>query len=115
MKRIGKFEIDVFKHGVELYIGLPPEAQTTTEAYCELIDGEQLIKIYLKDKNAYVGYIMHECIHAADFILDHIGAHLATSADDSEVRANLAEYIFGKVGCILGFCKEQPRKQPKGQ
>lgn len=108
MKRIGKFEIDVFKHGVELYIGLPPEAQTTTEAYCELIDGEQLIKIYLKDKNAYVGYIMHECVHAADFILNNIGANMGTDPDQSEIRAYLTEYIYCKVGWVLGTIKYDP-------
>ena len=51
MKRIGKFEIDVFKHGVELYIGLPPEAQTTTEAYCEPVKPDDDI-IYKGGDNA---------------------------------------------------------------
>lgn len=106
MKRIGKFEIDVFKHGVEVYVGdLPDECHAAARAYTELLTDERLVKIYLQSKNEYVFYIMHECIHAADFILNNVGANMDTKPDDSEVRAYLAEYIYCKVGCILGTVK----------
>lgn len=36
-----------------------------------------------------------------------------TNPNDSEVRAYLAEYIFCKVGCILGTMKYKPRKGSK--
>lgn len=106
MKRIGKFEIDVFKHGVEVYVGdLPDECSKTARAYCTLFIDERLVKIYLLSKDEYEFYIMHECIHAADFILNNIGANLDTKPDNSEVRAYLAEYIYCKVGCVLGKIK----------
>lgn len=49
---------------------------------------------------------MHECVHAADFILDNIGADMGCNPNDSEIRAYLAEYIFCKVEVILGRMKE---------
>jgi len=105
-KKVGAFEIDVFKHGVEVYVGdLPDECSKTARAYCTLFIDERLVKIYLLSKDEYEFYIMHECIHAADFILNNIGANLDTKPDDSEVRAYLAEYIYCKVGCILGKIK----------
>lgn len=105
-KRIGTFEIDVFKHGVEVYVGdLPDECQKSARAYCTLFIDERLVKIYLLSKNEYDFYIMHECIHAADFILNNMGANMDTKPDASEVRAYLAEYIYCKVGCILGTVK----------
>lgn len=114
MKRIGKFEIDVFKHGVELWVGgMPESAKAQARAYTELTIDKQLVCIYLLSKDEYDFYIMHECIHAADFILNNIGANMDTSPDCSEIRAYLAEYIYYKIGQILGFIKYEPRKQPK--
>ena len=102
-KRIGKFEIDVFKHGVEVYVGdLPDECHAAARAYTELLIDERLIKLYLLSKDEYDFYIMHECVHAADFIVNNIGANMDTKPDASEVRAYLAEYIYCKVGCVLG-------------
>lgn len=114
MKRLGGFEIDVFKHGVDVYVGLPSDCvKSTTEARCEVITDKQQVNIYLKEKDCFTGYVMHECIHAADFILNNIGADMGTNPNDSEVRAYLAEYIFCKVGCILGTIKHKPRKGSK--
>lgn len=112
MRKIGKFEIEVFKHGVELWVGGMPEsanAKPTTRAYTELTIDEQLVRIYLLTKDEYDFYVMHECIHAADFILNNIGANMNTNPDDSEIRAYLAEYIYCRVGCILGRCKQQKK------
>ena len=62
MKLAGKFEIDVFKHGVEIYIGgLPDDVHAGARAHCELLIDERLIKIYLLSKDEYDFYIMHEC------------------------------------------------------
>lgn len=114
MKRLGGFEIDVFKHGVDVYVGLPSDCtKSTVEAHCEIIIDKQQVNIYLKEKDCFTGYVMHECIHAADFILNNIGADMGTNPNDSEVRACLAEYIFCKVGCILGTMKYKPRKGSK--
>ena len=111
MKRIGKFEIDVFKHGVELWVGgMPESAKPQARAYTELTTDKQLVCIYLLSKDEYDFYIMHECIHAADFILNNIGANMDTNPDCSEIRAYLAEYIYCKIGQILGFIKYEPRK-----
>lgn len=109
-KRVGTFEIDVFKHGVEVYVGdLPDECHASARAYTELLIDERLVKIYLQSKNEYIFYIMHECVHAADFILNNIGANMDTKPDDSEVRAYLAEYIYCKVGCVLGTVKQDKK------
>lgn len=113
MKRLGGFEIDVFKHGVDIYVGLPEDCAKNAEGYCEIVLDKQQVKIYLKEKNCFTGYVMHECVHAADFILNNIGADMGTNPNDSEVRAHLAEYIFCKVGCILGTIKYKPRKGSK--
>ena len=113
MKRLGGFEIDVFKHGVDVYVGLPSDTKSTAEARCDIIMDEQQVNIYLKGKDCFTGYVMHECIHAADFILNNIGADMGTNPNDSEVRAYMAEYIFCKVGCILGIMKHKPRKGSK--
>ena len=113
MKRIGGFEIDIFKHGVDVYTGLPEDCAKNAKAYCEIVLDKQQVNIYLKEKDYFTGYVMHECIHAADFILKNIGADMGTNPNDSEVRAYLAEYIFCKVGCILGIMKYKSRKGSK--
>lgn len=113
MKRLGGFEIDVFKHAVDVFVGLPEDCAKNVKGYCEIILDKQQVNIYLKEKDCFTGYVMHECVHAADFILKNIGADMGTNPNDSEVRANLAEYIFCKVGCILGTMKYKPRKGRK--
>lgn len=106
MKKIGAFEIDVFKHGVEVYIGeLPDDVHKAARAYCELLIDERLIKLYLLSKDEYDFYILHECVHAADFILNNIGANMDTKPECSEIRAYLTEYIYCKVGKVLGRIK----------
>ena len=105
MKQIGCFEIDVFKHGVKIFVGLPDGLKANTEAHTEIIFDEQLVNLYFKTKTPELHYVMHECIHAADFILNAIGADMGTNANDSEVRAYLAEYIYSMVGVKLGFMK----------
>lgn len=110
MRKIGKFEIEVFKHGVEVYVGkLPDECTAAARAYTVLLIDERLVKIYLLSRNEYDFYIMHECIHAADFILNNIGANMDTKPDNSEIRAYLAENIYCRVGCVLGRCKKQKK------
>lgn len=106
MKRLGGFEIDVFKHGVDVYVGLPSDTKNTAEARCEIITDKQQVNIYLKEKDCFMGYVMHECVHAADFILNNIGADMGTNPNDSEVRAYLAQYIYSMVGVKLGFMKK---------
>lgn len=109
-QKIGKFEIDIFKHGVEVYVGkLSDECSAAARAYTELLIDERLVKIYLLSKNEYDFYIMHECIHAADFILNNIGANMGTQPDQSEIRAYLAEYIYCKVGEVLGKIQRNKR------
>lgn len=106
MKPFGKFEIDIFKHGVEVYIGeLPDECHKAARAYCNLLVDKRLVQLYFLSKDEYDFYKMHECIHAADFILNNIGANMDTKPDNSEVRACLAEYIYCKVGQVLGKIK----------
>lgn len=113
-KKVGAFEIDVFKHGVEVYVGdLPDECHAAARAYTELLIDERLIKLYLLSKDEYDFYIMHECIHAADFILYAIGANMGCTPDDSEVRAYLAEHIYNKTAQALGYLKYKPRKLNK--
>ena len=106
MKQIGQFEIDVFKHAVYVYIGMPEGTPQIAQARCSLPAGSQHVEIYIRDKSAFQGYVMHECVHAADFILDNIGAYMGTDPNSSEIRAYLAEYIFCKTECILGRMKE---------
>ena len=115
MKRLGGFEIGVFKHGVDVYVGLPEDCAKNAAGYCEIVLDEQQVKIFLKEKDCFAGYVMHECVHAADFILKNIGADMGTNPNDSEVRAYMAEYIFCKVGCILGTMKYKPRKWGKNK
>ena len=106
MKPFGKFEIDIFKHGIEVYIGnLPEECHNASRAYTELLVNERLVRLFFLSKDEYDFYIMHECIHAADFILNNIGANMDTKPDDSEIRAYLTEYIYCKVGQVLGKVK----------
>lgn len=107
MKRIGQFEVDVFKHAVYVYIGVPDGTPVNAQARCVMPANSQHIEIYIRDKSAFQGYIMHECVHAADFILDNIGAYMGTDANSSEIRAYLAEYIFCKTECLLGRMKEK--------
>ena len=106
LKRIGQFEVDVYKHAVYVYIGMPDGVPNNAQAHCSMPVGSQHIEIYVRNKSAFQGYVMHECIHAADFILDNIGAYMGTDANSSEIRAYLAEYIFCKTECILGRMKE---------
>lgn len=87
--------------------------KNTIEGRCEIIIDKQQVNIYLREKDCFTGYVMHECVHAADFILDNIGAGMGTNPNDSEVRAYLAEYTFCKVGCILGTMKYKPCKLSK--
>ena len=106
MKQIGSFEIDVFNHSVDVYIGLPEDCAKNVKAHCEIITDKQQVNIYLKEKDCFTGHVMHECVHAADFILNNIGADMGTNPNDSEVRAYLAEYIYSMVGVKLGFMKK---------
>lgn len=106
MKTLGKFVVDVFKHCVVVHEGLPDWVKGNVQARCEFESGTQQIDIYVTNKDAFQGYVMHECVHAADFILNNIGADMGTNPNDSEVRAYLAEYIFCKVGVVLGHMKE---------
>lgn len=106
MKVLGKFVVDVFKHAVVVYDGLPEYAKNNAQARCEFASDSQQIDVYIKGKDAFEGYIMHECVHAADFILNNIGADMGTTPSDSEIRAYLAEYIFCKINVILGRMKE---------
>jgi len=105
MKILGKFVVDVFKHVVVVYDGLPEYVKKNAQARCETSSDSQQIDIYVKGKDAFTGYVMHECIHAADFILNNIGADMGTSPSDSEIRAYLAEYIYCQTECILGRMK----------
>ena len=105
MRKLGQFEVDVFKHAVYVYIGMPDGVPNNAQARCVLPAGSQHIELYIRDKNAFQGYVMHECVHAADFILDNIGAYMGTDANGSEVRAYLAEYIFCRTECLLGRMK----------
>lgn len=107
MKLLGKFGVDVYKHAVFVYEGLPEHVYKNVQARCEYEVGGQYINIYVKNKNAFFGYLVHECVHAADFILNNIGADMGTNPNDSEIRAYLAEYIFCKVGVVLGTIKEK--------
>lgn len=106
MKILGKFVVDVFKHCVVVHEGLPAWVKGNVQARCDFESGTQQIDIYVTNKDAFQGYVMHECVHAADFILNNIGADMGTNPNDSEVRAYLAEYIFCKVGVVLGHMKE---------
>lgn len=106
IKKIGAFEVDVFKHAVYVYIGMPDGVPLNAQAHCSMPVGSQHIELYIRDKKAFQGYVMHECVHAADFILDNIGAYMGTDANSSEIRAYLAEYIFCKTECVLGRMKE---------
>lgn len=106
MRKLGQFDICVFKHTVFVFQGLPDGLSNRVQAHCEYEPGQQYINIYVKDKNAFQGYVMHECVHAADFILNNIGADMGCNPSDSEIRAYLAEYIFCKTECVLGNMKE---------
>ena len=105
MKILGKFVVDVFKHAVVVYDGMPEYAKKNAQARCEFAPDSQQIDIYVKGKDAFTGYVMHECVHAADFILNNIGADMGTSPSDSAIRAYLAEYIYCQTECILGRMK----------
>ena len=114
MKQVGGFEIPLYKHAVKVFVGLPDDVPQHHAAHTEIFPDKQLVHIYIKDPNDfYVGYTMHECIHAADFILYAIGADMGCSPDDSEVRAYLAEYIYNKTAQALGYLKYKPRKLNK--
>lgn len=107
MKKFGSFEIDVFKHGVEVYVGkLPDECHKAARAYTELLLEERLVKFYFLSKDEYDFYIMHECIHATDFILENIGANMDCKPDCSEIRAYLAEYIYCRIQQLFGKIKK---------
>ena len=107
MNQIGSFEIDVFQHGIKIFVGFPDEDnKPNQEGRCEVFMDKQLVHLYFKDKQPQTHIIMHECIHAADFILNGIGADMGTNPNDSEVRAYLAEYIYSMVGVKLGFMKK---------
>lgn len=115
MKQIGSFEIDVFKHGVKIFVGLPDTDKPNETGRCEVFMDKQLVHLYFKDKQPPTHIIMHECIHAADFILYNIGANMNTKADCSEIRAYLAEYIYSMVGIKLGFMKKLKKKPIAGK
>lgn len=106
MKQIGSFEIDVFKHGVKVFVGFPDDDKPNETGRCEVFMDKQLVHLYFKDKQPPTHIIMHECIHAADFILYNIGANMDAKPDNSEIRAYLAEYIYSMVGVKLGFMKK---------
>lgn len=111
MKLLGSFEVEVFKHKVNVYIGLPETCTTNVVGHCMIVPVEQEINIYLDSKECFTGYVMHECVHAADFILNNIGADMGTNPNDSEVRAYLSEYIFCMTGCLLGRVKKKTVKR----
>lgn len=110
MKKVGSFEIQLYKHAVDVFVGLPDDVPQQHAAHTDMFPDEQLVKIFIKNPDDfYIGYTMHECIHAADFILYSIGANMGCSPDDSEVRAYLAEYIYNKTAQILGYLKYNKR------
>lgn len=112
MKQVGEFEIPLYKHAVKVFVGMPDELPQQHAAHTEMFPDKQLVHIYVKDPKDFfcMGYTMHECIHAADFILYTIGANMSCTPDDSEVRAYLAEYIYNKTAQALGVLKYKPRK-----
>lgn len=107
-KKIGSFIVDVYDFQITLFVGLPEDMKPNTAAYAEWYTNTKTVNIYLKE-DYWIGNLMHECIHAADFILNGIGADMGTNPNDSEVRAYLATYIFGKCGCLLGTTKEKKK------
>lgn len=99
---LGDFTVDLYKTHIVLYHGISKEfAKDGRVACCECDVGR--VNIYFEDRHPGLGYIVHECTHAADFILDTIGAEMGTSQADSEVRAYLLEYIFSQVCVIYGY------------
>lgn len=101
MKKLDGFEIFMFRHAVEVWDGIPPEAHPRALAYTKLFFDEQIVRMCFDVKDIDVPMIVHECIHATDFILDNIGARMGTGVCDSEVRAYIATFIFEKVSEIL--------------
>lgn len=107
MKEIGSFNIEVFKHKVIVYSGLPNYVSKKTIGRCEIDPDKMQVEIYLHPK-IYLSEIAHECVHCADFILHNIGAKLETSPSESEVRSYLVEHILENVQKIL---KKKGKKQ----
>lgn len=99
MKKLGQFEIPVFKFGVMVYKGLPDDKPKNQAGFCETVFEEQTVRLYYNKLEP--NYIVHEIVHAADFILYAIGADMGTSSADSEVRAYLVDFITKKVFDLL--------------
>lgn len=96
MKKLGRFEIPIYKHLVMLYLGLPDDARPNTSAYCVLEKDKQAVGIYVSEKSTWPD-VVHEIVHAADFILINIGADMGCAPGDSEVRAYLVGFMTEKI------------------
>lgn len=96
MKKLGRFEIPIYKHLVVLYFGLPDDVKPNTSACCVLEKDKQAVGIYVSDKSTWPD-VVHEIVHAADFILANIGAEMGCATGDSEVRAYLVGFITEKI------------------
>lgn len=100
-KQIGKVEVPIYKHGIYVYIGMPDDVQPQEQARCQIVYAEQRINMYFKSIDTHSENIIHEIVHAVDFILFAVGANIDCTKESSEIRAYLTGYIWNRVGTIM--------------
>jgi hypothetical protein len=92
------------KDGIEKRIGIDVEHEIIEDwrALAKTVIGPNAVGIFLKPDPKLLCYVHHESVHAATFILDHLG--IPISLENDETLCYLSGYIFGE---ILTFLKKQ--------
>ena len=75
--------------------GATVEAGLGGAGYADHPDGSAIFWIVFKTPEPNAGTIVHECIHAVDYLFEFVGAPV--SVENSECRCYLTEWLFGKV------------------
>nr|DAH24268.1 MAG TPA: peptidase [Caudoviricetes sp.] len=111
MKKIGKFDVPIFNHTVHVFDGLPnEEPRAAAKGYCVINFDTCNVEIYFKNRKVHTNIIVHEIIHAVDWILHNCGIDAGTEKKDSEVRAYLVGYILERTMRIIN---KKQNKEPK--
>ena len=96
--------IELFNATVEVFIGdaedkpesfgiLPKDIGEYDAVTFNNVEGDGTIYIYAEEPE--LGLVVHECVHAANYILNFIGCKAVRS--DDEVLAYLTEHLFNQI------------------
>lgn len=84
---------------LEADTGRKPSSMAGAAGWLQHEDGQCIFWVFLP-RDAHAGTIVHECIHAVDYLCEAAG--IPVSVKCSEVRTYLTEWLFEEVTARMG-------------